>query len=116
MSSVFLQPLCNASIASGKGGLMVNISSRTSLVLGIASLILAPLGLFSGQLSLFGIVAALSAIFALTSGFNGLDSVAEDDVLNRRLAKIGIVSAGLGLLIFIIAMGLSVINYYQFFR
>lgn len=94
---------------------MINISARTSLVLGVASLILAPLGLFPGIFSLFGCVGGLAAIFALTAGINGLAVIKQDDVLNRTLSIIGIASAGLGMLIFVIAMGLSAWNYYKIF-
>lgn len=91
---------------------MLDISARTSLVLGIVSLILAPLG-FPGFLSLFGCVGAIAAIFALISGINGLGVIKQEDELNRPLAKIGIASAGLSLLIFVIAMGLSTWNYFK---
>lgn len=94
---------------------MLNISSRTSLVLGVAALILAPLGFFTGLLSLFGCVGAIAAIFALTSGINGLAGSKQDDVLNRTLSKVGIASAGFSLLIFILALGLSAWNYYKIF-
>ena len=92
---------------------MLDISARTSLVLGIAAFILAVLGLFTGLISLFGIVGALAAIFALVSGVNALDVIKPEDKVNRTLAKIALASAGLGLLIFVIALGLSTWNYYK---
>ena len=95
---------------------MLDISARTSIVLGIASLILAPLGFFSGILSLFGFVAVVAAIFALISGINGLGVIKGDDKLNLTLARIGIASAGLSLLIFGVAMGLSTWNYFKLFN
>ena len=95
---------------------MIDISARTSFVLGLASLILAPLGFFPGILSLFGCVGAIAGIFALSAGFNGLGVIKHDDKLNRTLAIIGIVSAGLALLMILIALGLSTWNYFTSFR
>jgi hypothetical protein len=79
-----------------------NTEARTSLIMGVVSLVLALFNFFPGLLSALGCVGALAALFAFLAGVRGLRAAREAEDQDRKLAIIGMAAAGLGLLVFIV--------------
>jgi hypothetical protein len=99
-----------SSESESRGETSKNKQATTSLVLGIASLVLAFFNFAPGLCSALGCVGAAAAIFAFVSGIQGIRAAGELEGQQRTLAIVGMITAGLGLLIFVIVMGSAVLR------
>jgi hypothetical protein len=81
-----------------------NKQAMTSLVMGIASVVLALFNFAPGLCSALGCVGAVAAVFALISGIQGICAARQLEGQRRNLAIVGMVAGGIGLLVCIILM------------
>jgi formylglycine-generating enzyme required for sulfatase activity len=93
-----------------KGETRRNTQAIASLVLGVASVILALFNFAPGLSSTLGCVGAAAAVLAFIAGVQGVRAARELDGQGRKLAIAGIATGGLGLLVFIAVMGSTVLE------
>lgn len=87
-----------------------NTQAIVSLVLGVTSVILALFNFAPGLCSTLGCVGAAAAVLAFVAGVRGVRAARELDGQGHNLAIAGMVAGGLGLLIFVVVMGSSVLS------
>jgi uncharacterized membrane protein HdeD (DUF308 family) len=79
-----------------------NRQAMTTLVMGIVSLALSLFIFFPGILSALACAGVIGAVFALVTGIRGMRAARRLEGGRRNLATIGMIAAGLALLVFVI--------------
>jgi len=87
-----------------------NKQAQNSLVLGIVSIILALFNFAPGLYSALGCAGVAGSLFAIISGIQGIRAAKQLDGNQRNYAIIGMIAAGISLLIFVIVMGLAALR------
>jgi hypothetical protein len=87
-----------------------NSQARTSLILGVTSLILMVFNFVPGLLSALGFVGALAGLFAVLAGVRGLRAARGLDEQGRKSAIAGIAAGVLGLLVFIAVLASGILS------
>jgi formylglycine-generating enzyme required for sulfatase activity len=88
-----------------KGETKRNTQAIASLVLGVASVILALFNFAPGLCSALGCVGAAAAVLAFIAGARGVRAARELDGRGHKSAVAGVATGGLGLLVFIVVIG-----------
>ena len=79
-----------------------NTQANACLILGLISIVFSLFNYFPGFLCVLDIVGVVAALLAVLAGVQGLRAAWEIEEQGRKLAIVGIVAGGLGLLLFII--------------
>jgi hypothetical protein len=99
---------CGAQFIEGEHPIATK-QARTSMVMGLTALAFAVFIFLPGLLSALSCVGPIAGLFAFISGIKALRTMKQGEEKSRNEAVIGLVLAGIGIVVFILVIGSAVI-------